>query len=133
MERLTTDRGFWKAIGFSIITFGFYGTYLVYAFAKETNLACEGDGKHTRGLLGFILLTIVTFGIYAIVWYCSLIDRRGNFLIKNGKPEVVKSSTYLLTIFLLGNITLGIMHLIMYCKILYQQNAVNELYNEKLG
>jgi hypothetical protein len=133
MEKLTTNRGFWLTLLLFIVTLGIYSWYLIYAFAKETNIACKEDGKHTRGLLGFILLTIITFGIYAIVWYCSLIERRGNFLLRHGKPAVLTTSTYLLTLFLLGNITLGIMHLVVFCKILYQQNAVNKVYNESIA
>lgn len=133
MEKLTTNRGFWLTFLLSIVTFGIYGWYLVYAFAKETNIACKEDGKTTRGLLGYILLSIVTLGIYGIVWQATLISRRGDFLQRNGKPPVLTIGTYLLTLFLLGGLTLGIMYLVVFCKFLYQQNAVNKLYNEKLA
>ncbi|MCL2511731.1 MAG: DUF4234 domain-containing protein, partial [Bacteroidales bacterium] len=89
MEKLTTNRGFWLTFLLSIVTFGIYGWYLVYAFAKETNIACKEDGKTTRGLLGYILLSIVTLGIYGIVWQATLISRRGDFLQRNGKPPVL--------------------------------------------
>jgi len=130
MERLTTNRGFWIAFLLSIVTFGIYGLYLIYAFAKETNIACKEDGKRTQGLIVYILLSIVTFGIYGIVWQAMLINRRCAFLAKNNKPEGLQLSTYLLTIFLLGWLTLGIMYIVLFCKFLYQQNAVNQLYNE---
>ncbi len=132
MEKLTTNRGFWLTLLLSIVTLGIYGLYLIYAFAKETNLACQEDGKHTRGLLGYILLSIITLGIYAIVWQANLIGRRSAFLARKGKPEGLQVSTYLLTIFLLGPITLGIMDLVVFCKFLYQQNAVNQVYNDTL-
>ena len=130
MEKLTTNRGFWLALLLMIVTAGIYQWYLIYAFARETNLACREDGKKTTGLLLFIIFTILTLGIYAIIWQAMLINRRSFFLIKHGKPEVLSLSTYLWTIFLLGWLTLGIMHLVVFCKILYQQNAVNQLYNE---
>ena len=130
MEKLTTNRGFWITFLLSIVTLGIYGFYLVYAFAKETNIACKDDGKKTQGLIVYILLSIVTFGIYAIVWQVMLINRRCIYLAKNNKPEGLQVSTYLLTIFLLGWLTLGIMYLVVFCKFLYQQNAVNALYNE---
>ena len=114
----------------SIITLGIYGFYLIYAFAKETNTACADDGKHTRGLLGFILLSLITLGIYGIVWHCQRINRCNNYLARNGKPEGLQVSTYLLTVLLLGWLTLGIMHLVVFCKMLYLQNAVNSTYNE---
>ena len=130
MNKLTANRGFWLALLLSIITLGFYGWYLVYSYAKETNIACKEDGKSTTGLLLFILFSIITLGIYAIVWYCMWINRCNSYLAKNGKPEGLQVSTYLLTIFLLGWLTLGIMYLVVFCKQLYLQNAVNSTYNE---
>jgi len=130
MQKLTTNRGFWLTILLSIITFGIYGLYLTYAFAKETNIACKEDGKHTSGLVVYILLSIVTLGIYGIVWNCQWIGRCNNYLAKHGKPEGLQVSTYLLTIFLWGWLTLGIMYIVLMCKTLYLQNAVNSTYNE---
>ena len=130
MVRLTTNRGFWITFLLSIVTFGIYGLYLIYALAKETNIACKEDGKSTHGLLIYVLLSIVTLGIYGIVWQAMLISRRSAFLLKHGKPEGLQLSTYLLTVFFLGWLTLGIMHLVVFCKFLYQQNAVNQVYNE---
>lgn len=130
MEKLTTDRGFWSAFLLSIVTLGIYGLYLIYAFAKETNIACAEDGKKTQGLLAVILLSIVTFGIYGIVWTCMWINRCNNYLVKHGEPEGLQVSTYLLTIFLLGPLTLGIMYILVFCKELYLQNAVNSTYNK---
>ncbi|MCK9255679.1 MAG: DUF4234 domain-containing protein [Bacteroidales bacterium] len=130
MTKLATNRGFWKTFFLSLITFGIYNLYLMHSMAKETNLVCKEDGKHTKGVIALILLTPITLGIYGLVWRFKIIDRRARFLIKNNQPEVLSSSTYLLTVFLLGNITLGIMHLVVFCKFLYQQNAVNKFYNQ---
>jgi hypothetical protein len=130
MQKLTTNRGFWLALILSIITFGIYGLYLIHAFAKETNVACAGDGKRTQGLLVYFLLSIITFGIYGIVWNCLWIDRCNAYLAKHGKPEGLQMLTYLLTIFFLGWLTLGIMYIVVFCKQLYLQNAVNRTHNE---
>lgn len=130
MEKLTTNRGFWLSLLLTIVTFGIYGFYLTYAFARETNIACREDGKRTQGLVVFILLSLVTFGIYAIVWYCMWITRCNNYLARHGKPEGLQVSTYLLTVFLLSWLTFGIMLIVVFCKMLYLQNAVNATYNE---
>lgn len=130
MAKLTTNRGFWKNFLLSLITLGFYRWYLIHAFAKETNLACQGDGRNTPGLLVYVLLSIVTLGIYAIVWRAKWINRCNIYLIQNGKPQGVQSSTYVLTVFF-GVFTLFILNLVVFCKILYLQNAVNRTYNEK--
>jgi hypothetical protein len=130
MQKLTVNRGFWLTLLLSIITLGIYGLYLIYAFAKETNIACREDGKKTQGLVVYFLLSLITFGIYGIVWNCMWINRCNFYLAKNGKPEGLQVSTYLLTIFLLGWLTLGIMYIVVMCKQLYLQNAVNRTYNE---
>jgi len=130
MERLPTNRGFWLTVLLSIITFGFYGLYLIYAFAKETNIACKEDGRHTQGLLVFFLLSFITLGIYGIIWHATIISRRGAYLVSHGKPERLTLSTFLWTFFLLGWLTLGIMYLVVFCRGLYQQNDVNRVYNE---
>ena len=130
MEKLTTNRGFWLTILLTIVTLGFYQWYLIHAFAKETNLVCKDDGKKTSGLVVYILLTVITLGIYGIVWWCMWINRCNGYLSRNGKPEGLQVSTYLLTLFLLGWLTLGIMYLVVFCKQLYLQNAVNKTYNE---
>ena len=130
MTKLVSNRGFWLTLLLSIVTLGFYGWYLIYAFARETNIACKEDNKKTTGLALYILLSIVTLGIYAIVWECMWINRCNEYLRKNNKPEGLQVSTYILTIFLLGPLTLSIMYLVVFCKSLYLQNAVNRTYNE---
>ncbi|MDR3118388.1 MAG: DUF4234 domain-containing protein [Mediterranea sp.] len=127
---LPTDRGFWLTLLLSIITFGFYGLYLIHAFAAETNTACRQDGKHTSGLTVYFFLSIITFGIYAIIWQCNWIERCNAYLVKHDKPEGLQTSTYLLTIFLFGWLTFGIMYIVLLCKELELQNTVNRTYNE---
>lgn len=116
----------------SIVTLGIYQWYLVYAFARETNIACRRDGQNTTGLFLFIILTIITFGIYSIVWYCKWISRCNTYLAVNGQPQGLQVSTYLLSIFF-GWLTLGIFNLVVFCKMLYLQNAVNNTYNNITG
>jgi ABC-type uncharacterized transport system fused permease/ATPase subunit len=130
MTKLASNRGFWLTLLLSIVTLGIYGWYLIYSFARETNIACKEDGKKTTGLLLYVIFSIITFGIYSIVWQCKWINRCNEYLRKNNKPEGLQVSTYLLTIFLLGWLTLSIMYIVVFCKSLYLQNAVNRTYNE---
>ncbi len=126
---LPTNRGFWKTFLLSIVTLGFYQLYLVHAFAKETNIACTPvDQRKTPGLTMFFLLSLITFGIYGIVWVCNWIGRCNTYLTLNKQPQGLQTSTYLLTVFLLGPLTAGIMILVVGCKMLYLQNKVNETY-----
>ena len=130
MTKLATKRGFWLTLLLSIVTLGIYYMYLIYSFARETNIACKEDNKKTSGLLVFILLAPVTLGIYNIVWFVGWINRCNEYLRKNNKPDGLQVSTFILTIFLLGPLTAGIMYLVVFCKMLYLQNAVNSTYNE---
>ncbi len=130
---LCTNRGFWKAFFLNLITLGFYNWYLIHAFAKETNIACEADGKSTTGLLLYLIFNVLTLGIYGIVWTYKWINRCNNYLTNNGELEGLQPSTYLLTLFILGPLTLGIMTLVVYCKALYLQNKVNSKHNELSG
>jgi len=43
--------------------------------AKTVNAICEGDGKKTAGAAKFLLLGIITFGIYNLLWLYMLGDR----------------------------------------------------------
>ena len=63
----------------SIITCGIYGLVFLYSMIQDVNTVCDGDGEHTRGLMGLILLSLVTCGIYSFYWYYCL----GNRLAKN--------------------------------------------------
>ncbi len=129
---LPTNRGFWLTLLLSIVTLGFYQWYLVYAFAKETNTACRNDGQNTKGLLLFIVFSIITLGIYSIIWYCMWINRCNTYLALNRRPQGLQVSTYILSIFF-GWLTLGIFNLVVFCKMLYLQNAVNDTYNNLNG
>ena len=125
---LPTNRGFWMAWLLSIVTLGIYPLYLIHTFAKETNIACEGVGKKTTGLLLYIIFSILTLGIYSIIWNCQWISRCDSYLMINGRQQKLQVSTYLIAVFL-GWLTLGILNLVVFCKMLYLQNAVNETYN----
>ena len=45
----------------------------------EVNIACDGDGESTSGLVAFVCLSIITCGIYTWIWYYKL----GNRLASN--------------------------------------------------
>ncbi len=39
------------------------------------NVVCAQDGKHTRGILSRIIFSILTFGIYELVWMYGVGER----------------------------------------------------------
>jgi len=62
---------------------------------KRVNVVCEGDGRKTAGVLKFLLLGVVTFGIYNLLWLYMLGDRlqdnarRYNLTFKEGGAAVL--------------------------------------------
>lgn len=75
MKKLTTNRGWFKLWFLTGITLGIYGLFFWHKFAKDINLVCEEDGRKTVGLGLLILLTIVTFGIFGIIWTWQTANR----------------------------------------------------------
>lgn len=72
---LKENRSMLVVILLSIITCGLYSLWFYYAYARDMNTACAGDGKKTGGLLAIIFLSIITLGIYGIVWTYKVGDR----------------------------------------------------------
>ena len=77
---LTTDRSLVKYILLNLITCGIYSFFFIHGIVKDVNVACEGDGKNTAGLLTYVLLTVCTCGIYGLYWWYAL----GNRIAENG-------------------------------------------------
>lgn len=80
---LPTNRKVWKIWLLSFLTLGIYGVVVMFAMAKETNISCAEDGKHTRGFWGAIFLSIITLGFYGFVWYYKWANREYEYLTRN--------------------------------------------------
>ena len=128
--KLPIDRSGFGSFLLTIITLGIYGLYLYHRFAQETNTVCKEDEDHTKNIEWLIVLSVITFGIYFIVWKALLVERRHKFLLSHNRDGGLSLSAYLLTTFLWGWLTLGIMYIVVFCKFIYQQNKLNALYNE---
>jgi hypothetical protein len=51
------------------------GLLWLNTLTKRINAICEGDGKKTAGAVKFLLLGIITFGIYDLLWLYMLGER----------------------------------------------------------
>ena len=60
---MKTNRSLLTLILLSIITFGIYALYFWSKYAEDMNIVCNGDGKHTRGILSRIIFSALTLGI----------------------------------------------------------------------
>jgi len=86
--------------------------------APETNVnvyiqnnSPVGQLNANRGLIKLILLSVVTLGIYAIVFYCVL-SRDINIMAS--RYDGKKTMHFALMLFIIGPITLGIGYLVWY-------------------
>jgi len=65
---MKTNRSLLALILLSLITCGIYSLYFWHVYARDMNVVCMGDGKHTRGILARIVFSILTLGIYDLIW-----------------------------------------------------------------
>lgn len=80
----------------------------------EVSNAPVGQLKTNRGLVKFILLSIITFGIYALV-VMSAVSTDINAIA--GRYDGKKTMHYCLVVFIFAGLTLGIVPLVWYHKI----------------
>ncbi len=150
-QPLPTNRKVWKIWLLSFITFGIYGMVVMFVMAKETNISCSEDGKHTRGFWGAILLSLITLGIYGLVWYYKWADRENNYLQKNSIDggilsgggllalmfvtlviEFIMQSLYVWTLLYWVMYVINLLwSILVMSKYLKQHNTVNKIYNLK--
>ncbi len=74
---LPTNKNFFKAVLYWIITFGFYGVVVMSSVSKNINRAAKPfDNKKTMHFcVVFYLLGLITLGIAFLVWYYKLTKR----------------------------------------------------------
>lgn len=101
------DRNFVLYVVLTIITCGIYGLVFLYSMIQDVNTVCDGDGEHTRGLLGLILLSLVTCGIYPFYWYYCLGNRLANNASRYGMSFQENGTTVLLWM-VIGSLLCGL-------------------------
>lgn len=126
---LPTNRKVWKIWLLSFLTLGIYGVVVMFAMAKETNISCADDGKHTRGFWGAILLSIITLGIYGFVWYYKWADRECSYLSRNRKDGGILSGGGLVCLML---VTLLMTFAMQYASLCYMMDIYWIIYAVQL-
>ena len=104
---VTENRDFVLYVILTIITCGIYGLVFLYSMIQDVNTVCDGDGEHTRGLLGLILLSLVTCGIYSFYWYYCLGNRLANNASRYGMSFQENGTTVLLWM-VIGSLLCGL-------------------------
>ncbi len=129
--QLKTNKGLLKTILLSIVTFGIYPLVVMSAVSTDINItAGRYDGKRTMHfcLLAFII-TPITFGIGAIVWYHKISARIGNELKRRGISYSFSAASFWLWN-VLGSL-IGIGPLVYLHKLFKATNLINADYNQK--
>jgi len=117
---------FWDFI-FGILTLGIYNLVVIHQFARDTNIACAEDGKKTMGLLVMILLTILTGGLFYIIWFCMMLYRWETYLERHNVTPNITVTGYLLWVILGYFIIIG--PIVAIAKAYGNLNQVARLYN----
>ena len=100
--------------------------------AHDINIASEGDGESTPGLVAFILLSIITCGIYAWYWYYKL----GNRLAANAARYGVmiqENGTTVLMWCILGMLICGLGQFVAMYILIKNSNLICSAYNRTHG
>lgn len=127
---LKTDRSLVLYILLGFLTCGIYQLYVFYTIMRDVNVACDGDGKHTPGLLEFILFGILTCGIYDLYWFYSV----GNRLADNAPRYGLRfqeNGTTLLLWMLIGSLLCFIGSYVGIYFLLNNVNAICNAYNQQ--
>ncbi len=84
--KLKTNKGLLKTILLSFITLGIYSIVVMSAVSSDINIvASRYDGKKTMHFcLLYFLVSPITCGIAAIVWYHNISSRIGKELKRRG-------------------------------------------------
>ena len=127
---LKTDRSLVLYILLGFLTCGIYQLYVFYTIMRDVNVACDGDGRHTPGLLEFILFGILTCGIYDLYWFYSV----GNRLTDNAPRyglHFQENGTTLLLWMLIGSLLCFIGSYVGIYFLLNNVNAICSAYNQQ--
>ena len=92
---IPTPRPMWQILLLSLFTLGIYPLYLVSVLSQSTNIACRKDGKRTWTALPYALLSVITIGIFSIVWHCKVINRMKEYFERHDQHCVVTKRFYL--------------------------------------
>lgn len=92
---MQTNRLFFRSFFFTIITVGIYPFYLIEVMAQSTNIACRKDQKRTWGIFPYILFTILTLGVFGVVWHYKMITRMRDYCKRHGETCIITHKFFL--------------------------------------
>ena len=129
--QLKTNRGLFKYIIFSILTFGIYSLVFMSSISSNVNVVCSRyDGKKTMHYcLLFFLVGPLTMGIATLVWYHRISNRIGTEIKRRGMTYSFGASDFWLWNILGSLIFVGpFVYLYKLCKAMNQMNGHYNIY-----
>ncbi len=84
---------------FAFASINLYHLYFFYRLSLDVNAVCEGDGKESGSFLVTAVLSVLTLGIYELIWLYRIGQRlkinapRYGFKIVEGGKEIVVLNT----------------------------------------
>ncbi len=143
-QPLPCNRKAWVMFLLNLVTFGIYGIVIWFAMGKETNISCINDGKHTKGFWATLGLSIITLGIYFIIWVIQWMKRETDFLRARNESAIITGGMYIfvtiinaiLSYVFAMNEMIGVQYIVCYSIsfvllffVIKKHNRVNEIYN----
>ena len=127
--QLKTNRGLFKYIIFSLLTFGIYPLVFMSSISSNVNVVCSRyDGKKTMHYcLLFFLVGPLTLGIATLVWYHRISNRIGTEIKRRGMTYSFGASDFWLWNILGSLIIVG--PFIYFHKLCKAMNQMNSHYN----
>ncbi len=92
---IPTKRFALRAVFLTIPTLFLYPLYVIEVVSQGINVACRKDGKRTWGILPFLTFSVITLGIFPLVWHCKVINRMQKYCEARGMKCLVSKRYYL--------------------------------------
>ena len=127
---LPTDRSLTKWLLWGLLTLGIYNLVVGSRMSDEINIvARKYDGRKTTNFIWIFLLSYVTSGLAAIIWWHFLSDRISCELKRRSIPYSFGPVDFWLWCFVLGILIVPIF--VFLYKYLHAMNLLNADYNQK--
>ena len=128
--KLPTNRGLFKTLILSLLTFGIYGIYVWFRISGDLNtIAGKYDLKKTTNYLVACILSVLTLSIYGFWWMHTTSARVGHELRRRGIKYSFGAKHFWLVCLLLS--VIGIGPFIYFHRLLRAMNLLSADYNAR--
>ena len=87
---------FVSSYSFNYFNYGYLRVVFLHGYARDTNIVCAGYRRKTRGIIAQVVFSILTLGIYNLIWIYGAGDRIFFNCTKRNIPNTVSGGSVLL-------------------------------------